>query len=66
MKSGETHTFEIPYDGYYAFQLRDGGGSSYIGAAFSEDVPADLPDRSFYDINQKQGYAIVSFIDNWK
>ena len=135
---GEIHTFQIPYDGYYAFQLWGGSGDdsentrsggrniyeagvsdgkveatsyfkkgenliivvgtqgdsindrfdggratdvrlssgtiedrvlvaggddlSYVGEAFSEEVPYKLPDRSLYGADQKQGYVIISFI----
>jgi hypothetical protein len=130
---GEIHTFQIPYDGYYAFQLwgvsgddsentRSGGrniyeagdsdrkvtaasyfkkgenliivvamkadtindvettdvrlssgalndrvlvadgDSSYVDEAFSATIPANLPDRSLYGADPKQGYVIISFI----
>jgi|GEM_PF-3796112 len=118
---GETHTFQIPYDGYYVFQLWSGGGddsvgmvaatsyfkkgenliiavgtrgdttsgdgatdvrlssdtlndrilvadgdSSYVGEAFFEAIPSKLPDRSLYEADPKQGYAIISFIGDWE
>ena len=39
-----------------------GGGSSYIGAGFTTDVPAGLPDRSGYITDTRDGFAIVTYL----
>ena len=39
-----------------------GGGSSYIENTFTTEVPNWLPDRIFYEVDEKDGFAIVSFL----
>ena len=39
-----------------------GGGSSYMSNDFTDEIPNGLPDRSYYNASEQDGFAIISFL----
>ena len=48
--------------GAYGSDGGGGGGSSYIDSRFTSGVREGLPTREYYSANEKDGYAIISFV----